>query len=66
MSKKYHSSLESWFFWTYVFTLMRISFLRDETRQKWPVKGTSTLIIDSGFQVSGVRFQCLTSPFPET
>ena len=43
-----------------------LSFLRDYDRKKRPLKGSKHANNFYRFQVSGVRFQYLTSPFPDT
>ena len=41
-----------------------LSFFRDCARKKRPLQGSKHADYSYRFQVSGVRFQCLTSPFP--
>jgi len=43
-----------------------LSFIRDYARKKWPLKGSKHADNLYGFQVSGVRCEYLTSPFPDT
>jgi FixJ family two-component response regulator len=44
----------------------RACFFRDGARKKWPLKGSKHADNLYRFQVSGVRFQYLTLPFPDT
>jgi hypothetical protein len=43
-----------------------LSYFRGYVRKKWPLEGNKHADNLFRFQVSGVRFQYLTSPFPDT